>query len=30
VAGNTQNACGKGGQACVKCGKTCQADRTCK
>lgn len=30
VAGNTQNACGKSGQACVRCNKTCQADRTCK
>lgn len=30
VAGNTQNACGKSGQACVKCNKSCQADRTCK
>jgi hypothetical protein len=30
MAGNTQNACGKGGQACVRCNKSCQTDRTCR
>jgi hypothetical protein len=27
--GNTRDKCGKGGQACAKCNKNCNADRTC-
>ncbi|WP_395837706.1 hypothetical protein [Archangium violaceum] len=28
--GNTQSACGKGGDVCLQCRKNCNTDRTCK